>query len=272
MVRLVAAATSALPIAACSLLTDLTGYSSPAAPADADPIEAATLADVRVADASDAGDAADGGGFECRPLFTGPTCTTPCPPRKAGVDCAFDRVFRLEIPTEASWKSSDDVPYSENASASVGTFERVAYRLVLDEEEVWVELDAFTEDASRLGVPIDWVFEEPIRNVIVRSFAANQPDVLAPVTGNLEFWSHCYGTGDDGLYDHADVLRDQPGCYGSMQIHVEEKPVLCFNRWSSGEAALDLGIGPSPTPERPDWTFAENSATFVTRTLEVYVR
>lgn len=271
---LVAAAASALPIAACSLVTDLTGYTS-AVRADAGPPEVTPVADATDGDARDAGDAdseADGGEVSCRPGLTGPTCAIPCPPGKAGRDCEFERVFRLEIPTEANWRGAEDIPYSEDKSASVATFTRVAYRLALDDEEVWVEVDAFTAEASRLAVPIDWVFEGPVRNVVVRSFAANQPDVLGPASGSLEFWPHCYAAGDDGRFDHADVRYDPPRCYGSMQIHVEDRPVLCFNRWSSAEAALDLGIGPAPRPDRVDWTFAENSGTFTTRTLEVYVR
>ncbi|MBX3223338.1 MAG: hypothetical protein KF795_22690 [Labilithrix sp.] len=259
-----------LPVAACSLATDLGGFSSAASQApDPAPEEAGAPDGPTVVATSDANDA---DGVFCRPGLTGPTCTTPCPPRTAGASCAFRRVFRLEIPIDAKWNVAADVPYAENASSTAGAFTRVAYRLVLDDEEVWVELDPFTPDASRLGVPVDWVFQEPIANVIVRSFSDNQEDVLVPTTGNMEFWSHCYSEGGDGRFDHADDRGEPADCYGSMQLHVGERPVLSFNRWSQSDPELDLGIGPSPTPTRPDWTFAKNSRTFTTRLLEVYVR
>jgi hypothetical protein len=57
-----------------------------------------------------------------------------------------------------------------------------------------------------------------------------------------------------------------------MQIHVGGQPVLAFNRWSESGLKVDVGIGKSPTANRLDWTFAENSASFTKRRLEVYVR
>lgn len=208
----------------------------------------------------------------CRPGFTGIDCTTPCPAGKAGAACDFERVLGLDIPVRAEWNVPADVPYSEDRTASVGLFSRIAYRLVLDSNEVWVELDAFTNDAKLLGVPVDWSFDQPIANAIVHSFAPTQPHVLVPTSGNVELWSSCYGEGADGVFDADDHEGGDTDCYGSMQIHVAGKPVLSFNHWSQGGTKdLDLGIGPSPG-NHLDWTFAENAATFTKRRLEVYVR
>jgi hypothetical protein len=123
-------------------------------------------------------------------------------------------------------------------------------------------------------VPVSWVFDQKVNHVIVQSFSSRQPSILAPASGNIEMWSDCYGEGPDNTFDNDDE-RNQPevqGCYGSMQIHVAGQPVLAFNRWSESGRTLDLGIGRSPRPGAPDWTFAANSASFTKRRLEVYVR
>ncbi len=269
------------PVSACSLTTDFGGYSTGAmvTPGDdggpdgpghqpADDSAAPTGSAPTGADA----DAPDAAHEICRPGRSGPSCEMPCPDGKAGEACDFRLVLALPIPRLAKWNVPGDVPYSIDRTSSTGAFSRIAYRLVLDAEEVWVELDAFTNDPKRLGVPVDWVFDQPVTNVMVHSFSANQPHVLVPSAGNIELWSHCYNEGPDGLFDAHDVIGSAPDCYGSMQVHVGDKPVLCVNHWSEGGTKnLDIGIGPSPG-KHPDWTFAENAGTYQKRTLEVYVR
>ena len=46
---------------------------------------------------------------------------------------------------------------SEAADAS--SFDRVAYRLILDDEQVWAEIDPVTADATELGIPTDHVID-----------------------------------------------------------------------------------------------------------------
>jgi len=260
-------------------MTDLDGYSTRPSLVDAGtPDEAPdrTLtgdAAPSTEAAADSSPPAEAGRPICRPGFSGPTCTTPCPEDTAGAACDFDLVLALDIPVVADWNVPGDIPWATDRTASRGPFERVAYRLVLDAEDVWVELDAFTSNPSKLGVPLDWIFDRPIENVVVRSFSPNQPSVLDPSSGKLEFWSNCYGEGADGRFDDEDVFESSASdCYGSMQIHVLGNPVLSFNHWTEGAGKnLDLGIGPGPDKSR-DWTFAENAGKFQKRRLEVYVR
>ena len=42
----------------------------------------------------------------------------------------------------------------------------------------------------------------------------------------------------DGAYDAHDAMGDASSvdCYGSMQIHLDDVPLLAFNRWSNGGA------------------------------------
>ncbi len=254
---------------ACSLSVDLTGFSSGGA-------RVAPVADAEGGlDAGVDGDAAlllpDAAPVKCRTGFTGQDCTTPCADGTAGPSCDYRLALALDIPVSGRWAAAGDVPYAVNRTALVGAFARVAYVLRLDAEEVWVELDAFTTDASQLGVPVDRIFDVPTSNMVVRSFAARQPDVLVPTSGSIELWSNCYDEGADGAYDSDDVIGvSEPDCYGSMQLHVGGSPVIAFNRWAEGDS-YDLGIGKAETGQ-PDWTFAQNGASFQKRRLEVYVR
>lgn len=236
--------------------------------------DAATSVDGGGSDAprdDDAGVVGDGG--ICRPGMTGADCAASCPDKMAGRECDYRRVLAIDLPAVANWNAVGDVPYTENATSTAGAFSRVGYRLILDAEEVWVELDTFTNDATKLGIPVDWLFVQPISNAIVLAF--NSPTLpshrLTPAEGNIEMYHHCYGEGDGGRYDSDDrVVLSEPHCYGSMQIHVERSPVLCINRWSEDMSLrLDLGIGVSPRGN-PDWTFT--GVERQKRRLEVYVR
>lgn len=257
--------------AACSLGVDLTGFSSGSAPV-------APSTEAGADGAVDGGMKPEGGtpppdasAVKCRSGFTGADCATPCPESTSGASCDYRLALALDIPVSGRWAAAGDVPYAVNRTASLGSFARVAYLLRLDREEVWVELDAFTDDATLLGVPVDRIFDVPARNMVVRSFAARQPDVLVPTSGSIELWSNCYEEGADGAYDSHDVVGiSEPDCYGSMQLHVGDSPVLAFNRWAQGDS-YDLGIGRAETGQ-PDWTFAQNGASFQKRRLEVYVR
>lgn len=206
----------------------------------------------------------------CAPNFTGAACDT-CVAGKGGPNCNFDLVLGLNIPTTSDYDVPTDVLYDYDDTATPGAFTRVAYRLVLGTQEVWVEMDAFTANKFQLGVPVDWVFDRAITNVTVISKAANTPSVSVPTNGSMEFWSHCYGTngGNNALYDYDDE-RTTEDCYGSMQIHIGTNTVFAFNRWSAA-APADLGFG-NQTVGHPDWTLTSNAASYATRRLEVFVK
>lgn len=208
----------------------------------------------------------------CRPDFTGDDCADACADGTAGPDCAFGIIYGLDIPEAVEdWNAESDVPYDVDDAAGAGSFDRVAYRLILDDEEVWVELDPFTSDATELGVPMDVIHDVPVTNVTVASFAANQPSITTPSDGNVEMWSNCYSAGANGVYDYDDDISSSVDCYGCIQVHVDMQTVLAFNRWTSGSGTLELGIGPSPTGN-PDYTFEQNAGDYASRRLEVYLR
>ena len=208
----------------------------------------------------------------CRPGFKGSDCGTACSTGMAGASCDFRIIFGLDIPVAVGdWNTVSDVPYDINDAASAAAFDRVAYRLILDDEEVWVEMDPFTANASELGMPMDVIHDVPIAHATVISFSPNQPNVSVPTSGNVEMWSSCYTAGLNGVYDYDDDITPGTDCYGCVQVFVDQQTVLAFNRWSETSLNHDLGIGQAATGN-PDWTFAENAANFTARRLEVYIR
>lgn len=208
----------------------------------------------------------------CRPDYQGDDCATAGASGTAGASCEFRIIFGLDIPAASGdWGVVGDVPYDVNEAGGAGAFDRVAYRLILDDEEVWVEMDPFAGNAAALGMPMDIIHDAAITNVTVTSFAANQASISTPSSGNVEMWSNCYSEGLNDVYDYDDdITVGSPDCYGCVQVHVNMLPVLCFNRWSQA-GNLDIGIGPAPV-NNPDWTFADNAGNFTTRRLEVYIR
>ncbi|RLB55326.1 MAG: hypothetical protein DRI90_19540, partial [Deltaproteobacteria bacterium] len=208
----------------------------------------------------------------CRPDFGGDDCSTACPNGRAGSSCDFRIIFGLDIPVAVTnWDDVGDVPYDIDDAANATGFDRVAYRLILDDEEVWVELDPFTVDATELGMPMDVVHDLPITNATVASFSSNQAAISVPSDGNVEMWSSCYSAGPNGVYDYDDDITSGTDCYGCVQVHIGMQPILSFNRWSDSSGTHELGIGPSPTGN-PDYTFEENANDYTTRRLEVYIR
>lgn len=210
----------------------------------------------------------------CKAGFQGANCDT-CVADKFGPNCDYSMVYSLDIPLAADWNANADVPYTVNNDGVGGAFSRVAYRLTLDNESVWAEMDAFTANKNELGVPATAIFDgTAVTNVTVISKAANVVN-QGPVTGQLEFWKDCYSTGggNASLYDYRDTRSVGTACYGSMQLSIGTDMIFSYNRWSAGGNS-DMGFGnqPAASGQHPDWTFKQNSASFAARKLEVFVK
>ena len=183
--------------------------------------------------------------------------------------------------------------YDVDAAARVDKpFDRVAYLLELqssaggEPQYLWVSMDAFTRDATRLRIPAaatGTVFQQAVRGLTVRS---NVEGIEAGtgLTGSLEFWASNYGpqnsAGVAGASPTIWDFGDQPAGdgtaegYGSMQVHRPDagQTLFAINHWSAGTGA-DLGIGNSSLDARTrDWTFARNAGSYVHKRLRVFVR
>ena len=218
-------------------------------------------------------------GLSPKPTFA--QGATPCD--SVAEASSYTLVYSLNIPTSANYNAGLP-PYSVNNTASIGSFDRVAYCVQLDSNWIWVSLDAFTAVPAQVGVPVistGAVFQQIVSNMNV---ASNVPSIISGTgiaTGNIEFWHHCYGTGNEigipgasgSVYDFGDDNSGQSGsCYGSMQLHNygAGQTLFAYNRWDQGGSS-DLGIGNSPAGH-PDWTFRFNAEAYAVRTMNILVR
>jgi hypothetical protein len=210
----------------------------------------------------------------------------------ANVPEAADYKLVYELPIgNANNYEAGNVPYLVNNAAAHldGSFKRVAYYLELDgpsgPQYAWVSMDPISPEADKLGVPNLHTARQFQRFVSDMNVVSNVVGVFngtGITTGNIEFWPTNYAGenslgvpgADNTLHDFGDDPR--PGNYGSMQVHNygAAQTVFAFNRWNGG-GAPDLGIGNDPNTGRasyrPDWTFAQNGATYTLKNLYVLV-
>ena len=186
------------------------------------------------------------------------------------------------------WTSFTDVGsfvYTLDRSSSAPSFSRVLYVLALDSYSVWIEFDDFTSNtANRVGVPLTWVYETNVTNMIVK-FArpgvfpgANTATIynrFTPTSGRINFWPSNYATTGENndLYDSDDSGYDSGNGYGSFQFFdVSVSPSHCMFAWNYwGSGSDDLGMGNS-LGSHPDWTFAFNNSSFSYRLGRIYVK
>jgi hypothetical protein len=180
-------------------------------------------------------------------------------------------VYDLTIPATVSWNPATAPTYAIDNSATVGAFSKVRYRLDLDAQWITVDMDAFTAQANRLGVPHNWSFEVGVTDVTVQTNVGGVTPVSG-ATGNIEFWPNCYDTVTNGVFDYDDAINPSPACqgYGSMQVHIAPNTLFAMNRWGQVGGGMELGIGNSGSTQ-PDWTFTDNGASYSARRLRVYV-
>jgi sialate O-acetylesterase len=202
----------------------------------------------------------------------------------------YSNIYKLAIQNNSNFDAGTPA-YSTNNSGSVipGGISRVAYYLELDSaasghQWVWVSVDAFTQDLKKTGVPVastGAVWQQKLSNMNVLSNSAAVTTGSNIATGNIEFWSDCYGTGsglggiggNDGLYDFNDN-HSNVSCYGSMQIsnYAARQTLFAYNSWDNANGTDDLGIGNQQGGSgHPDWTFANNANAYTVKNLEVWV-
>ena len=176
----------------------------------------------------------------------------------------------------------------DNSGEIEHPFDRIAYFMELQRDDgetqyLYVSLDAFTDDAKKIGVPTfasGGHFQQDIAHMNVRSNVNSIITGRDLEGGGIEFWSQNYapsnaasvpGASSD-VYDFGDQPADPADGYGSMQIHNRDaqQTLFAINHWRQGGKA-DIGIG-NRSESHPDWTFAGNANTYLSRRLRVLVR
>ncbi len=199
----------------------------------------------------------------------------------------YTLVYSIALSNAAAFNNTG-VPYDVDNHGGVGGFSRVAYYLELVQDGastnfVWAEMDPFTHDASKIGIPAldaKALFQQAVSNLTVY---CSVPGVSAGdyPAGRIEFWPFDYTSPDDlgvanasgANFDWGDRVGTGGG-YGSMQVHNpgETQVVMAVNNFGVGGSPLCLGIGNYPTNvANTDWTHIRNGTNYTARTLQVYV-
>ncbi len=201
----------------------------------------------------------------------------------------YKPVYRYNLLSGSGFGDKTRVRYEIDYSNTVknGAIKRVGYFLKLVDQQdavswVWVSMEAFTQTASKLGVPVkstNATFQSRVRDLQI---ASNVPGLKTGkfAEGNIEFWPNNYGqrntanvpgaSGSD--YDWGDVITKPQVGYGSMQVHnfLEKQTVFAYNKFAAG-TNCDLGIGNAPA-KNTDWTFQGTGKNYKSATLYVMVQ
>lgn len=184
--------------------------------------------------------------------------------------------WQINAPTRAFWDTPAAVVYAADNRSSLGSFPwtRVAYCLLLDTNYVYVEMDDYTSHTlSRVDVPTDWIYDQPVASLTVRSNVAAAPVATAVSTGYIEMWSNCYSTSPNSVYDYDDSPNGATDCYGSFQVHNGTTTALAWNGFGLSAGTWSFGIGnqtASPSVGA-DWTSAANAGSYSVRRVTAYL-
>jgi len=197
--------------------------------------------------------------FELLTTGAAPTASLPDKFPRAGACKDVDEMAQYEMvesfdtpAINGDWDTRANVPFELKKDAT--NIKRVAYCLKMNDKFAWVSFD--WTDANKIGIPVDFHHQGAVAKMNVVS---NHPDVQEGTNGagSIEFWDHCYGTGSTGKYDTSDNFSGD-NCYGSMQVHSQDRTVIAFNGWSHG-GHCDLQIGDARNGAgHTDGTFSSN--------------
>ncbi|MCC6680683.1 MAG: 9-O-acetylesterase [Phycisphaeraceae bacterium] len=186
-------------------------------------------------------------------------------------------------------KLAASIKYDQDLSATApADFDRIAYFLELQKPNepllwVYVSMDAFTGDISKIGIPTNdsgATFQQNVSNLNIYT---NVPGVATGngiSTGNIEFWPNNYSVvnaakvpnASETIYDLGDRIDpNKVAGHGCMQVHnyAAKQTIFAINDWRGADP--ELGIGNANIGRHTDWTFADNAKQFQVKRLRVFV-
>ena len=196
-------------------------------------------------------------------------------------ESGYSLVYALAIPTAEDLGSSVQT-YNVNNAASIpnGSFTRIGYYLELETASdvitwVSVSMDAFTNNASLIGVPSlasGEIFDQSVTNLDVFTNVAGVTTGTGLTGGFVQLWPNCYSNqSNNGYKTGQDIDNLGTNCYGSMQIgDGSGNTVFAYNDFSGAGSSDDIGIG-NAASGNPDWTFWDNTGTYTVKNLEIFV-
>ena len=210
-------------------------------------------------------------------------------------DGSYKLVQRLDIPLSSATVYKDTLYTVDEEYFGAIPFDRIAYCLDLTKTDgtrtwVYVSMDAFTHDVSKIGVPTyerGVEYQQKVANMnVYASEGANVTTGTGIETGNIEFWPQNYSEGNSlpGLggrgdkYDYDDTRNGFGYGFGSMQVHNygAGETIFAYNQFGPANAVPQLGIGNDPNMGTgsigSDWTHDTNGESFSSRVLYILVR
>ncbi len=211
---------------------------------------------------------------------------------------SYKVVYELNPPNKGCnyGRKGADYTTDETRFGDVEIKDRIAYLLYLKgtdgvEQWIWTSMDAFTDDADKIGCPgvqRDNRWQCYVNNLFV---AAGRSDGQAvPVRtgeipqGNIEFFKGNYGAGtalgvpgaSAGVndFDDTDNNKTSGGDYTCMQVHdyLAKTTLWAVNSLGRTGQRPGFGIGNNARNSSTDWTFIENANEFEVRRLYILVR
>ena len=228
--------------------------------------------------------------------FMAPTAPAPSVLTNVAETASYQLIHQLAITDTTSYANGAPYTIDESKFARSLPFDRVAYCLELVTNGVtkwvYVSMDAFTTDLTKIGVPTadrGGLFQQIVSNLNIYAYSSDGSVAVTTgvgiASGNIEFWPSNYNQANDksipgasaSTYDFGDgggPTATTAG-HGSMQIHNFAAGHTIFSLSHFGSNGLNpaLGIGNNPvwSNNDPDWTFTYNAKTYSTKNLYVLV-
>ena len=201
------------------------------------------------------------------------------------------QAYKIDIPINANYDyETPDYDINYSSGTVPGGIDRISYYMELQEaggelQWLWVSFDTFTQDLKQIGVPVagkSTIWDQKLSNMTIESNVSDIVTGTGITTGNIEFWSHCYGQSNNSNIPNSDgssfdtddsITSTSDSCFGSMQIHNygADQTLFAWNGWDS-YGVDDLGIGNNTASANSDWTLMRNAADYSLKSLEVWVK
>jgi hypothetical protein len=229
--------------------------------------------------------------------FTAPAAPEPNVLTNVAEAAGYQLIHQLAIADTTSYSNGASYTIDESKFPRAQPFDRVAYCLELVTNGVtrwvYVSLDAFTTDLTKVGVPTadrGGLFQQIVSNLNVYAYSSDgNVSVTTGVgiaSGNIEFWPSHYNVSNDKNIPGASATTFDFGDggnptattagHGSMQIHnfAAGHTIFSLSHFGNNGYIPALGIGNNPvlTNNDPDWTLTFNAKTYSTKNLYVLVR
>ncbi len=186
------------------------------------------------------------------------------PPNNVPASAGWTLLYSLPLANVVNY-NTNGTPYSMDHHLWATNYSRVAYYVELQTSNgplqyVWVDMDAFSANPAKLGVPSLGTganFQQTVSNLDVYSSVAG----VATGTG--------LGNGSIQFFPGTDASPGTAG-RGAMQVKLNGNVLFAFNGWGTGTTP-DLGIGNNTGNTNADWSYLANAAGYTIKHLLVYV-